>query len=80
VADTGYSGAQITLAGRRDQVGLRRVNERMPAPSRGLYHLVWVIREPLAFMEPSAAVAWDRFASDLRNGFKSGEAVPAPHK
>ena len=78
MADTGFSGAQITLAGRRDQVGLRRVNERMPAPSRGLYHLVWVIRELLAFMEPSAAVAWDRFASDLRNGFQErrGSACP----
>ena len=49
----------------------------------GLYHLVWavgVIREPVGFMEPSASVGWDRFASDLRGGFKYGQAVPASHK
>jgi hypothetical protein len=48
----------------------------------GLYHLVWavgVIREPIGFMEPSASVGWDRFAADLRNGFASGQALPAPH-
>jgi restriction endonuclease XhoI-like protein len=48
----------------------------------GLYHLVWavgVIREPVGFMEPSAGVNWDRFASDLRSGFAHGEALPAPH-
>ena len=48
----------------------------------GLYHLVWavgVIRAPIGFMEPSANVSWDRFASDLRDGFERGEALPAPH-
>ncbi|HVB44131.1 MAG TPA: PaeR7I family type II restriction endonuclease [Streptosporangiaceae bacterium] len=48
----------------------------------GLYHLAWVIgvtRDPLGFIEPSAAVGRDRFASDLRSGFHLGEAVPAPH-
>ena len=49
----------------------------------GLYHLVWaigVIGEPLGFVEPSSAIGWDRFATDLRDGFKFGEAVPVPHK
>ena len=49
----------------------------------GLYHLVWVlgvIRSPLGFSEPSAAVGWDRFASDLRDGFEHGQARRAPHK
>jgi hypothetical protein len=45
----------------------------------GLYHLAWVIgviREPVSFCEPSAEVGWDRFAADLRNGFKLGQAMP----
>jgi hypothetical protein len=46
----------------------------------GLYHLVWVLgvmRNPLRFAEPSAAeVGWDRFVSDLRAGFRDGEATP----
>jgi hypothetical protein len=49
----------------------------------GLYHLAWavgVIRSPIGFMEPSASVGWDRFASDLREGFRFGEAVPVPHR
>jgi Restriction endonuclease XhoI len=49
----------------------------------GLYHLVWVIgvnRDPIGFIEPSPAVGWDRFATDLRNGFRHGQAIPAPHK
>jgi len=48
----------------------------------GLYHLVWavgVIREPVGFIEPSPNVGWDRFATDLRNGFAHGVALPAPH-
>lgn len=48
----------------------------------GLYHLTWVIgvtREPVGFCEPSHQVGWDRFAADLRNGFKFGQAMPAPH-
>jgi len=49
----------------------------------GLYHLVWVLGvtpSPLGFAEPSTAVGWDRFASDLRDGFERGQAMPAPHK
>lgn len=48
----------------------------------GLYHLTWVIgviRDPVGFFEPSAEVGWDRFSSDLRNGFKSGQAIPTSH-
>lgn len=48
----------------------------------GLYHLVWAVgvtREPVGFMEPSPAVGWDRFAADLREGFRFGEAMSAPH-
>jgi len=47
----------------------------------GLYHLVWVVgvmRDPLGFAEPSAAVGWDRFVSDLRAGFAHGQAMPSP--
>jgi|HubBroStandDraft_3_1064219.scaffolds.fasta_scaffold22029_2 hypothetical protein len=48
----------------------------------GLYHLALVLgvtRDPIGFIEPSAEVGWDRFASDLRAGFKNGEAKAAPH-
>lgn len=48
----------------------------------GLYHLVWALgatRSPLGFVEPNPAVGWDRFAADLRAGFKHGEATEAPH-
>ena len=48
----------------------------------GLYHLALVLgvtRDPIGFTEPSAEVGWDRFASDLRAGFKNGEAKAAPH-
>jgi hypothetical protein len=47
----------------------------------GLYHLVWVLavtRTPLGFAEPSTAVGWDRFVSDLRAGFEHGQAIQAP--
>jgi hypothetical protein len=48
----------------------------------GLYHLVWAVgvtRNPIGFVEPSSSVGWDRFVSDLRTGFASGQALPAPH-
>jgi hypothetical protein len=47
----------------------------------GLYHLVWVLgvtRDPIQFSEPSPAVGWDRFSTDLRAGFVDGEAVARP--
>jgi hypothetical protein len=48
----------------------------------GLYHLTWALaitRNPVGFVEPSDAVGWDRFVSDLRAGFAAGQAVPAAH-
>jgi Restriction endonuclease XhoI len=48
----------------------------------GLYHLVWsvgAVRNPIGFVEPDPTIGWDRFARDLRSGFRGGQPQPAAH-
>jgi hypothetical protein len=62
-----HANESIVLGADRFRQGAKRC-ERMR--DSGLYHLVWVVgvtRDPFGFTEPSPALRWDRFASDLRS-------------
>lgn len=59
-------GTIVAGAGSLDQAAVMCARMR----DSGLYDLAWTIgvtRDPLGFAEPSPAVGWNRFASDLRS-------------